>query len=467
MPVSRSSDFRSQFQQNNETDIYYGIVVKVDPEKQVMDVKVPGADNVTYSGIPINQACSPAGWGVRAIPIPHVTYVLLHHSVTYEKRFYHVGYFYPSLEATTQNRTNTKQGQLLFQRYLEPGEVQLVSLGQAELLLKNDGSVLVKAGSGNFLKLSEIYNTLEGSVSDVQLDNYRVHLSSGRTKRATTPEESNIIEVLRDDDSNPHIEFRVDVGSELDSDTGAPRTQKHPTYGYDIYPTVASLTVGSKVFDLKGEPETILKDNTTSLVTLFKTASGLKIGVDEEGSVYIVNSATDSHIKFTCNKDYQNNEVIDKTEVEVHINKSVTKITEYGELQYTNTYDKDGNNGQVNLTFSKKGEMLLELSTDGGSSKNTVEISEKAILLQDTKNNRITLDSQSGELHLEGSSGSLEKSVLGETLKTVLEKLMDALINHNHPTGVGPSGPPINAAEFTTIKTADIPTTLSQKVKNN
>lgn len=57
-----------------------------------------------------------------------------------------------------------------------------------------------------------------------------------------------------------------------------------------------------------------------------------------------------------------------------------------------------------------------------------------------------------GEIHLKGGTTALESTVLGETLKLWLE-------THTHPTGTGPSGPPIESADLINI--------LSEKVKNN
>ena len=73
----------------------------------------------------------------------------------------------------------------------------------------------------------------------------------------------------------------------------------------------------------------------------------------------------------------------------------------------------------------------------------------------------------SGEVHIKGSSGTLESSVLGETLKTTLEKLIDEINKITVQTAVGPSSTPKNALEFTAIKTLDVPKILSKKVKNN
>ena len=47
---------------------------------------------------------------------------------------------------------------------------------------------------------------------------------------------------------------------------------------------------------------------------------------------------------------------------------------------------------------------------------------------------------------------AVEPVVLGDTLLGLLEELCDALAAETHPTPVGPSGPPINAAQYSSIK---------------
>ena len=66
------------------------------------------------------------------------------------------------------------------------------------------------------------------------------------------------------------------------------------------------------------------------------------------------------------------------------------------------------------------------------------------------------------------AGGTLEKSALGETLKSTLESLIDA-INALTVTCAGPGNPsstPINAATFTAIKTG-LSSILSNEVKNS
>ena len=47
---------------------------------------------------------------------------------------------------------------------------------------------------------------------------------------------------------------------------------------------------------------------------------------------------------------------------------------------------------------------------------------------------------------------AVEPVVLGDTLLGLLEELIDAILAETHPTPVGPSGPPINAADYSSIK---------------
>lgn len=52
-----------------------------------------------------------------------------------------------------------------------------------------------------------------------------------------------------------------------------------------------------------------------------------------------------------------------------------------------------------------------------------------------------------------GSADAAEPLVLGTQLNSMLDTVLGALATHVHPTGVGPSGPPDNAATYTAQKT--------------
>ena len=71
-----------------------------------------------------------------------------------------------------------------------------------------------------------------------------------------------------------------------------------------------------------------------------------------------------------------------------------------------------------------------------------------------------------GTIEFEAGAATLEKMILGETLKDLLNDILDKIKLITVPTAVGPSGTPDNASDFTAIQ-AQLPTILSSKIKNN
>ena len=73
----------------------------------------------------------------------------------------------------------------------------------------------------------------------------------------------------------------------------------------------------------------------------------------------------------------------------------------------------------------------------------------------------ISLSTTLGSVTLENSLGTIEIESFGKiaienkigTLGTILDELMKALLNLNVPTGVGPSGFPINTPALTAVQT--------------
>lgn len=63
----------------------------------------------------------------------------------------------------------------------------------------------------------------------------------------------------------------------------------------------------------------------------------------------------------------------------------------------------------------------------------------------------------------DGAENANEPAALGETLKGLLEELIDGINAMTVPTPVGPSGTPINSATFTSIKTR-LETILSETI---
>lgn len=83
------------------------------------------------------------------------------------------------------------------------------------------------------------------------------------------------------------------------------------------------------------------------------------------------------------------------------------------------------------MTFAKR---AINLVTEGVTTIDSVD----DVTINTTSNTIIN----SNEIYL-GSPNADEPVVLGETLKTILEEMIDYLISHKHATSTGPSGPPL------------------------
>jgi|TARA_R110000822_G_scaffold26819_9_gene80513 hypothetical protein len=93
------------------------------------------------------------------------------------------------------------------------------------------------------------------------------------------------------------------------------------------------------------------------------------------------------------------------------------------------------------LLFNAKKDAILIIGNE------TVGISTNGTFNVDSGSETII---NSPEIYL--GLGAEEPIVLGDTLLGLLEELCDALAAETHPTPVGPSGPPINASQYSAIK---------------
>ena len=93
------------------------------------------------------------------------------------------------------------------------------------------------------------------------------------------------------------------------------------------------------------------------------------------------------------------------------------------------------------LLFNARTDSILLISDE------TVGISTNGTFNVDSGSETII---NSPEIYL--GLGAEEPIVLGDTLLGLLEELCDALAAETHPTPVGPSGPPINVADYSSIK---------------
>ncbi len=117
------------------------------------------------------------------------------------------------------------------------------------------------------------------------------------------------------------------------------------------------------------------------------------------------------------------------------------------------------NSGRV-IISSKESEMIFYSKGNYGFiSDGALSIDNKGGMLVNveddtfftTNNNNFNITSGTGEIHIGNGSGE-EPIVKGDTLVDVLGDLIDAINQMTHPTPAGPSGPPVNAAVFSQIK---------------
>jgi len=116
---------------------------------------------------------------------------------------------------------------------------------------------------------------------------------------------------------------------------------------------------------------------------------------------------------------------------------------------------KTKTNLEKNILYDPK-----ENSRGHESGHRTVWDENKLLHKDKTDSTRFEID-----LSFSPTINSLEKAVQGETLKTNLEELIDAINALTVPTALGPSGTAINSAAFSAIK-AQLTKILSEVVKH-
>ena len=125
----------------------------------------------------------------------------------------------------------------------------------------------------------------------------------------------------------------------------------------------------------------------------------------------------------------------------VHLQFYNDKPSEFGGNQIFMNSDRIVLNSKVNETmiFSKK---AINLVSEG-----VVTIDSVNDIWTNTTTKTVF---NSPEIYL-GAEDADESVVLGNTMIDWLQRLIDAINLMTHPTGTGPSGPPINAAAFTSL----------------
>ena len=401
-----------------KSHIELGIIETVNLESQMMSVSLPFKNNITVEDICINSPLSSNGAGIRFMPTNGM-FVLLHFDIKADSTYYHIGYFNGNLESFTNNSLGTKTDNRATMRYLDSGEVMLSNGDGGELYLSNKNTILLKNGDGFFLTVEEdvfkgLFNDLNFTLNDILMDVGRIK----RVTRAygTKPEDIKDVNptIIRtepedeEEDKLPLNEFSVSLGT-FSNSLGIPDVLKNTTFDFNVTPT-GTIKLADAVYDEIGTQVTSLKTLTEAkniLQFLLKMGTGIKIGIDTEGSLFIVNEYTDSHIKFkvgaTKSDDNKTeNNIMDLSELEIMIAKSVFKINKDGELTFTNQNvgtENDDDKKKISITSTKDSVIIVKTETDE-KKYNTITINEDGLIIETTKEdgkiNTVTLNSDTG-----------------------------------------------------------------------
>ncbi len=385
-------------QQENASSMFIGIITHVNPEKQTISGTIPGLSDKVFKDIPINHNVTGQGVGIRVTPTPGVTLALLIHDRGTPNEFYHLGYFIPDSSKLVSSKDSSKVGTAVLQRYVDVGEVHIISIARSEIFFSQDGSILLKESSGFYQRFSEYNQSCELCIPDLNTELYNVKFNVGRVKRvlkadaATNNHPSIIRDILNEDADNEqvttHSEFTVDIGTILDPNTGAP-TINAGTDGLPQAPTVGTLSLASKVFDQEGAPATLLTSLTNIVQFLLRMNSGIRIGINDLGDFYFVNEKSQGYLKFSPKYSIKDDKVVDETSLEYKTLNGVFKLDLDGAFTYTNV-NKEDDKKNVSVTVTK--DMILTVSITTGDDKfNTIILDDKGISVEDMNANKVTM----------------------------------------------------------------------------
>jgi hypothetical protein len=114
--------------------------------------------------------------------------------------------------------------------------------------------------------------------------------------------------------------------------------------------------------------------------------------------------------------------------------------------------------------FTPQGHQILMDEQSGSEFIRIRHKNEETLIEFDSQGSIFITNSSGQNVHIgDGANTANEPALLGTTTKDLLSELIDAILALTVPTGVGPSGTPVNAAQFASIK-ARLQTALSQTV---
>lgn len=303
-----------QSEQQVRDRIVWGIVSNVDSESGFMSVDVKiGGNTKTISEIIINNSFT-NNCGFKIMPLPKQTYVILYERIGFPPL--HIGYYAPPKDLV-DNKPGTKDSLTLLQRYIKPGESQILGAAGNEILLSVDGSVLIRNKDGAYVRLDSFTSTMEGFFANLEYQLEDVRIRAGNTRRPTdkdTKDNEYILNVdgeikgdsqLTEEETGENIpEFTVQVGTNIDPETGVDAGD----------PYVGTISMAETVTNEDG---TAMYAASKQLKYVVKTADGGGIAIDEDGSVLIMDQNGGTVTKFKSGTDGEKSFRVENTYISI------------------------------------------------------------------------------------------------------------------------------------------------------
>ena len=422
--------------------LLWGLVRKVNPENQTMNIDVPidGRNTSLIKDIPINNMITNYGTGIRQMPVADKTIAVLYKDS--ENDYTHIGYYLKDMGNSTLDKAETKDNSpiSLLHRYLEEGELQISGMLGSEILMSLDGSVLIKNQFGAFIRLENFSSTLEGSFANLYYEMDGVRVRAGNVRRPAgqdTTEDKYVVlvdnvatvedQVQDGDIVEPIKEFIIKAGTFPD-----------PTNYYlddeNIGPT-ATFFVGDKLINEDG---TEYVSASKSLNFLVKTIKGGGIAIDEDGSVLFLDQAGGTVTKFTSGPTGEKSQRIGNNCTSITSSEVIINHTTGSTI---NIDDK----GTININHYLGGSVILDnsglsINFSGGA----VNISADFVKLTGTSLTTLGVDGTDILLAANRTAGWFDNTFLPS-----FARLLD---QHTH---AGPAGP-VTATFFT----SNMPTQL-------
>lgn len=196
--------------------------------------------------------------------------------------------------------------------------------------------------------------------------------------------------------------------------------------------------------------------------------SSLQINITDDG-----NSTSEYIIKLTGKNKKSVFKIVSDNDINLFASNSINSYTN-NEINVNLIDDKNKTKGSIN--FNLKNGLSIISQTQTNLKVNDSDDKELVSLTFD-KNGGIYKDKNSNEIIIENGKITVKSKAinfgdgkspipLGDKLVDLIGQICDAITTISVPTAVGPSGPPVNAPQFTVIK-SQLQTALSKLSKTD